>query len=66
MKTQIVELNQEEINEQARLAKKCYDLIQKELGYSDLCNLENIAKYSKSFKYHSNLAKTGTIEMPLI
>ena len=58
-----VQLSEQEISEQKQYAQKYYDLIQKELGYGDLCNLENLATYNKSYKHHSTLAKTGVVTL---
>jgi len=61
-----VKLSAREITEQQKYAAKYLALIQKELSYRDLVNLDNVAKYTESFKYHSSLAIDGyvKVEMP--
>ena len=61
-----VKLSAREIYEQEKCAAKYLALIQKELSYRDLVNLDNVAKYTESFKYHSGLAMEGCVkvEMP--
>lgn len=61
-----VKLSAREIIEQQKYADKYLALIQKELSYKDLVNLDNVAKYTESFKYHSGLAVDGyvKVEMP--
>lgn len=61
-----VKLSAREIIEQEKYAAKYLALIQKELSYRDLVNLDNVAKYTESFKYHSGLAISGyvKVEMP--
>ena len=65
MKTQTIRLSEQEITEQKKYADKYYNLILKELNYGDLCNLENIAKYSQSYKHHMALFTNPYIEMPI-
>lgn len=66
MKNQLVKLSEKEIAEQKRFADKYLRLINKELSFGDLCNLKNIENYSKSFKYHSQLANSGVVELPVL
>ena len=66
METQLVKLSEKQIEEQKKSAKKYFDLINKELSYGDLVNLENVKSYTDSYKRHSELAKNGYVEMPII
>jgi uncharacterized protein YnzC (UPF0291/DUF896 family) len=59
--TEHIKLSEKEINDQKAYAQKYLDLINKELGYGDLVSLENVSKYTQSFKYHSKLAKEGFV-----
>lgn len=61
-----IKLSPREITEQKKYADKYFALIQKELSYGDLVNIENVTKYTESFKYHSGLAREGyvKVEMP--
>jgi len=61
MKT--IKLNAKEIQDQKNYAKKCLDLIQRELAFGDLVNLENVASYTKSYKYHLQLAENGYVNI---
>lgn len=65
MTTKTVKLSEKQIAEQKSYVAKYLNLINKELGYGDLCNLENLASYNKSFKYHSQLANSGVVEIPV-
>ena len=63
MATKIVKLSEKEIAQQRIYVSKYLKLINKELSYGDLCNLENLAIYNKSFKYHSKLTNDGVLEL---
>jgi len=64
MTTQKYYFSEKEIQDQLGYAQKYSDLIQKELSYGNLANVENMTSYSKSFQHHSQLAKQGYVEMP--
>jgi len=66
MKTQQVKLTAEEIEEQKKYAQKYLDLINHELAYRDLVNVENVTKYTAAYKKHSEIAESGYVEMPVI
>lgn len=59
----IIKLSAKEIEEQIRFAQKYYDLIQKELSYEDLVNVENVARYTKAYQSHMKLATQGYFEI---
>jgi hypothetical protein len=61
-----VKLSTREINDQKNYAALYLALIQKELSYGDLVNLENVRIYTEAFKHHSILAADGyvLVEMP--
>lgn len=61
--TTIIKLSEKEIAEQKNYAAKYNALIQKELSYKDLMNLENVAKYTKAYQYHCKLAQSGQVEI---
>lgn len=61
METQIVKLTPKEIQEQLDYANKYKALIEREIAMEDLVNVENVTKWTKSFKKHSQLAKSGEI-----
>jgi len=58
------QISEKEIQDQLGYAQKYSDLIQKELSYGNLANVENMTSYSKSFQHHSQLAQQGYVEMP--
>jgi len=61
MKT--IKLNAKEIQDQKNYAKKYLELIQRELAFGNLVNLENVASYTKSYKYHLQLAEDGYVNI---
>ncbi len=63
MNTIQIALSDREIADQKKYAEKYFALIQKELNYKDLCDLANLQHYTKSYKAHCELAKTGFITM---
>ena len=65
MNTQKVKLTTEQINEQYKIAAGYFDLIQIELRYKDLINLEKVEKYIKAYKKHCFLIENPYIEMPV-
>lgn len=65
MKTQIIALTKAQVKEQIKFAAKYKALIEKELSYGDLMNLDNINIYAKAMKAHSALAQNGCVEIPI-
>jgi len=61
MKT--IKLSAKEIQDQKNYAKKDLELIQRELAFGNLVNLENVASYVKSYKYHLQLAEDGYVNI---
>jgi len=61
MTKQVVNLTEKEIADQVKYANKYFDLIQKELSYGNLVNLENVNNYTKAYQIHSELAKSGCV-----
>ena len=66
MKQQVEKLTATEIEEQKKYAQKYLELVQKELSYGDLLNLDNVTKWTEAYKLHSQMAKNGYIMMPCI
>ena len=65
MKTELKKLSENQINEQKKFAAKYFDLIQKELAYKDLCNLNNIKYYSECYKKHMELVYYPYVSLPV-
>ena len=55
------ELTQTQIAEQIKFAAKYLELINKELSYKDLINLENVTSYTESYKRHCEIARNGYV-----
>jgi len=66
MQTQIIKLTQQEIEEQLIWVKKFKDLINKEISFGDLANLNKLKKYTDALQFHMNLVVNPFIEMPVI
>lgn len=66
MKKQIIKLTEEEIKEQLVWVKKFKDLINKEVSFGDLANLNKLKKYTDALQFHMNLVVNPFIEMPVI
>ena len=66
MEKQIINLTEQEINEQKIWVKKFKDLINKEISYGDLANLNKLKKYTDALQFHMNLIVNPFIEMPVI
>ena len=64
MTTTKKQLSAKEIQNQKNYAQKYLALINKELSYGDLINLENVKSYTESYKRHSELAVLGYVEIP--
>lgn len=64
--TQQVKLSEKEIADQKKYAQIYLDLINRELSYGDLVNIENVKSYTESYKRHSELARYGYVEMTVI
>lgn len=56
-----VELSEKEIEQQLKYVQKYLALIEKELSYGDLVDVENVTKYTKAVKSHSRVAKNGYV-----
>ncbi len=61
LKGKKVELSKSQVKEQLGYVQKYLALIEKELGYGDLVNVENVTKYTEVVKHHSRLAKQGYV-----
>jgi hypothetical protein len=64
-KTQLVQLSEKEIEEQLKYVAMYQKLLEREIQYKDLANLENIKKYSDSIASHMKLVVNPYIEMPI-
>jgi|JI7StandDraft_1071085.scaffolds.fasta_scaffold600910_1 hypothetical protein len=62
---QAVKLTEKQIEEQKRYAAQYLALIQKELSYGDNVNIENVTRYTESYKKHSELAKSGVVHVTI-
>jgi hypothetical protein len=56
-------LTQDEIAEQFKAANFYKSLIEKELAFNNLCNLENIQVWAKAYKHHMELISIGFVEV---
>lgn len=65
LKTQLVRLTEKEIAQQLQYVAKYQQLLDREIQYKDLANLENIKKYSDSIASHMKLVVNPYIEMPV-
>jgi hypothetical protein len=65
-KTQLVKLTEKNIAEQLKYVAMYQKLLEREIQYKDLANLENIKKYSDSIASHMQLVVNPYIEMPII
>lgn len=65
LKTQLVRLSEKEIAQQLEYVAKYQKLLQKEINYKDLANLENIKSYSNSIANHMQLVINPYIELPI-
>ena len=63
MKTITRTLTARDLEEQKTSASMYFDLIQKELGYKDLCNIDNLNKYTEAYKKHCELLVAGEIKI---
>lgn len=64
MTTTIYKLTESQINQQLSYVRKYQDLINKEISYKDLVNLENLKCYTDALNKHMELVKNPYIEMP--
>ena len=58
-------LTARDLEDQKTYIEKYFNLIQKELEHKDLCNLENLATYTKSYKKHCELLEAGEVEIQI-
>lgn len=64
-KTQLVRLTEKQIAEQLKYVAMYKQLLEREINYKDLANIENIKSYSKSIETHMQLVVNPYIEMPV-
>jgi len=58
-----IKLTNQEIKEQKQYVVKYTELINKELSYGDLMNIENITRYAKVIKNANNLISQGFVNI---
>ena len=61
MKKTKVFLTASEKEEQIRAIAKYRLLIEKELNYAELCDVENVTKWTQSFKKHNEILERGYV-----
>lgn len=61
MKKQIVELTTKQIIEQEKFAAKYLGLLQKEIKYGNLLNVDNVTAYATAYKLHLANANNGYV-----
>ena len=58
-------LSEKEIANALKAAKRYLELINKELSYTDLVNVENVTYYTECYKDQHSLARNGYVLIPI-
>ena len=61
MKTKQIKLTDQQIEEQRKSIDFYKTLIEDELACGDLCNVENIERYARSYKHHCRILEQGYV-----